>query len=94
MPAVSRIRDVVRTLVPRKYIEGMKGQVLTTVAPGRTTAPELPLHLPDSDHEAFYRAKAVVDFSKAARVIGYAPAFSFEKGMSRVAEWAAWANLL
>jgi nucleoside-diphosphate-sugar epimerase len=37
-------------------------------------------------------ARARID--KAARVLGYRPAFSFSRGMAATEAWAKWANLV
>lgn len=52
-----------------------------------------PLHLPDPARLALYRALALVRTEKARRRLGYAPAFSFDRGMSLTAQFVAWANL-
>jgi predicted dehydrogenase/nucleoside-diphosphate-sugar epimerase len=96
LPALVAIRNLVRGLVPRTYIEGMKRQVMPAPAPlpEPSASPAFPAHLPTPEQEAFYRAAATADIAKAGRVLGYRPTVPFDRGMARVAQWAAWANLL
>ncbi|HZO87546.1 MAG TPA: NAD-dependent epimerase/dehydratase family protein [Chthonomonadaceae bacterium] len=53
----------------------------------------MPLHLPDAQALALYKARARVRIDKARRLLGYHPAFDFETGMALTAEYVAWANL-
>jgi nucleoside-diphosphate-sugar epimerase len=49
--------------------------------------------LPDDYLRALYGARATVSVEKARRVLGYEPAFDFERGMDLTALFIAWANL-
>jgi nucleoside-diphosphate-sugar epimerase len=44
--------------------------------------------------ERLYSRKAVYDWSKAARLLGYRPAFDLEHGMRFSVEWLRYAGLL
>jgi nucleoside-diphosphate-sugar epimerase len=43
---------------------------------------------------ALYRDRARADIGAAGRALGYVPRFSFDRGMARVAAWAAWRGLV
>lgn len=51
------------------------------------------LIFPDEVQLALYRARAAVKIDKARHLLGYEPAFNFDRGMSLTAEYVAWANL-
>ncbi len=52
-----------------------------------------PLNVPDSQRLSLLRAESQVKSDKARRILGYEPAFDFERGMKLTAEYIAWANL-
>ena len=52
-----------------------------------------PLSLPDAQRLSLLRARTVVKIDKARRLLGYQPAFDFERGMQLTAEFVAWANI-
>jgi nucleoside-diphosphate-sugar epimerase len=53
-----------------------------------------PLYVPDVNRRLLYASSANVRIEKARDRLGYLPDFDLNKGMSRTAEWAAWANLI
>lgn len=61
------------------------------VTPGAEPAAVQPVRPTQLD---FYAAATDVRIDKAARMLGYAPAFDFERGMALTEAWARWANLL
>ncbi len=98
---VTALIDFARRVVPRPVRQSIKRR-LTGNHAGDTGAeptangheeekPLLPLPPGAIDNNA---AKTRVRIDKAKRILGYQPAFDFEAGMARVAEWARWANLL
>ena len=58
----------------------------------RQTIPP-PLHVPDETRLALLRAHTTVKIDKARRLLGYEPAFNFERGMDLTAQFVKWANL-
>ncbi len=55
---------------------------------------EKPIHSMGPVGIRLFRAKTSVSIEKARRLLGYEPAFSFQAGMARIAQWARWANLV
>jgi nucleoside-diphosphate-sugar epimerase len=53
----------------------------------------VPWYVPDTQRLDLYLAKARIDISKARDVLGYRPAFTFERGMALTAEFVRWAQL-
>jgi nucleoside-diphosphate-sugar epimerase len=53
-----------------------------------------PLYVPNEVLLALYRARTVVRLEKARRLLGYQPAFDFDRGMALTARFVEWANLL
>jgi len=51
------------------------------------------LHVPDEQRLALLRARVTVKIDKARRLLGYEPAFDFERGMSLTAKYVKWARL-
>ncbi|MGY0777742.1 NAD-dependent epimerase/dehydratase family protein [Azospirillum argentinense] len=49
------------------------------------------LWLPDAQKLALYQAKALIDLTKARRLLGYEPRFTFEDGMALTADYLRWA---
>jgi nucleoside-diphosphate-sugar epimerase len=49
---------------------------------------------PSEDMLAFYAARPVFRIDKAKRLLGFDPAFDFERGMELTAQWARWAGLV
>lgn len=58
-----------------------------------TQALPTPLHLPDESRIALLRARARVRIDKAQQLLGYRPAFDFDRGMRLTAQFVKWANL-
>jgi nucleoside-diphosphate-sugar epimerase len=56
-------------------------------------APEKPIHPMAPAGIEMARSRTAVKIDKARSLLGYEPAFDFETGMARVAEWARWAGL-
>ncbi len=52
-----------------------------------------PIHPLPPPRIALTAARTRVRIDKAANVLGYRPAWSFERGMALTGEWARWANL-
>lgn len=52
-----------------------------------------PLHIPDEARLALLRARASVKIDKARHLLGYEPAFDFERGIKLTAQFVKWANL-
>lgn len=52
-----------------------------------------PLHVPDEVRLALYGAAARVKIDKAQHLLGYEPAFDFNRGMNLTGQFVAWAKL-
>ena len=96
-PEAKFARKVARVLLPRKVREPLRRRVVAGAAgnggPASGGGSDAP---PDvsPDMVEFYRRKVDVRIDKARRVLGYEPAYSFERGMELTEQWARWANLL
>lgn len=75
------LRKVFRLLIPKSLRKEFRKSL------------PLPLHLPNEQRLALYRAKARVKIDKAKNLLGYEPKFSFERGMELTAHYIKWANL-
>lgn len=58
-----------------------------------TNALPAPLYVPAPEVAALLRAGAVVKVDKARRLLGYEPAWSFERGMEMTGRFVSWARL-
>jgi nucleoside-diphosphate-sugar epimerase len=76
-----------RTRIAKHFAAGEKPSGSMTIPP------EKPLGLPDGYRMEFHRARTRVRVDKARRLLGYAPAFDFQRGMQLTSAWVDWANL-
>ena len=53
-----------------------------------------PFRLPSEHVLRFYASTARYSIAKAQRMLGYRPAFDFDRGMQITQEWAKWAELI
>lgn len=53
-----------------------------------------PVHLPDPATQTLYESTARVRIDKARQLLGYEPAFDFERGMKLTSEYLRWARLV
>ena len=53
-----------------------------------------PFRLPSEHVLRFYSSTARYSIAKAQRMLGYRPAFDFDRGMQITQEWAKWAELI
>lgn len=96
---VTALIDLARRVVPRPLRQSVKRKLtgnhsaagIESQNGAALEKPVLPLPPAAIQNSA---AKTRVRIDKAKRVLGYSPAFDFEAGMARVAEWARWANLI
>lgn len=97
LPAVRRMYEFTRRLMPERLWRSMRSNVL---GEGQTsngkngTMGEKPLHVPDRTRLALYRSRTRVRIDKARRLLGYEPRFSFEKGMHLTEQWLRFSRLV
>jgi predicted dehydrogenase/nucleoside-diphosphate-sugar epimerase len=92
LPAIRALKEK----LSRPTIERMKRVIYgAPQAPQSRSGPSgPPVHLLSRSDAAFQASTLRVSVDRAVRVLGYAPAYDLDEGMSRTAEWARWANLL
>lgn len=93
----SREVDLARRAARRVLPQGLRRALKARLrGPAGEAAPagEKPLLLLPPAALAFHAARARVSTAKAERLLGYRPAWGFERGMRSVEAWARWAGLL
>jgi len=73
-------------LLPQVLPGGVAHRVRKAAAPWR-------LLKPDHEQILLFRARTTVSIEKARRLLGFEPAFDFDRGMHNVEQYIAWANL-
>jgi len=74
------------TILPRNA-----GKKKTVAAEG---AADVPIHPLPPPKVAMFASTARARIDKAAKLLGYQPAFDFSRGMAATEAWARWANLI
>lgn len=94
------LREVASSVLPESIQDKIKGKMSGgggRPAPVSAGAPEddrLPIHPLTPEMIGFFAARTRVRIDKARRLLGYEPAFSFERGMELTEQWARWAGLV
>jgi nucleoside-diphosphate-sugar epimerase len=89
------LRELASSILPEELQTRIKGRM--SGSGGKPVKPEnseLPVHPLTPQMIGFFAAKTRVRIDKARKLLGYEPAFSFERGMDLTEQWARWANLL
>jgi nucleoside-diphosphate-sugar epimerase len=96
MPLVRASMRMTRLCLPDAAWTGLKRAVLTKRdrSPQRPGSVDRPVFLPDASQIAMWTAMAHVRIDKARRLLGYEPAFGFERGMDLAFQYVLWANVL
>lgn len=92
------LREVASSILPEGVQDRIKGKMSGggRPVPVSADAPDhaLPIHPMTPEMIGFFAARTRVRIDKARRLLGYEPAFSFERGMELTEQWARWAGLL
>lgn len=92
---VDLLRRAARRLVPASLRSSFKARLKGKGKATTTVDQEAkPLMLMPPPVLAFHAARTRVSTAKAERVLGWKPAFDFERGMRSTEAWARWAGLL
>ena len=84
-----------RRVVPESLEQAVAASVWGTAEEtDAALPPEKPVLVLGRDARRLFAARSTVSSDKARRLLGYAPGWSFEKGMDLTEQWARWANLL
>jgi len=79
------VRRIYKFVRRHRIGEGLRKQAKQALPP--------PLYLPDEVRLALLRARARVKIDKARRMLGYQPAYDFNRGMALTAKYIEWAQL-
>lgn len=89
------LRELTSSLLPEWIKDRIKGRMSGSEGHlARRADGQLPIHPLTPRMIGFFAAKTRVRIDKARRMLGYEPAFSFERGMELTEQWARWANLV
>jgi nucleoside-diphosphate-sugar epimerase len=89
------LRELASAVLPERWQEALKGRMGSPVAaPRPAPSGDPPIHHLPPETVDFFAARTRVRIDKARRLLGYEPAFPFERGMELTEAWARWANLL
>lgn len=88
------LREVASSILPESVQDRIKGRMSGTAGrPAPAPDDRLPIHPLTPQMIGFFAARTRVRIDKARRLLGYEPAFSFERGMELTEQWARWAGL-
>ncbi|HEX4954578.1 MAG TPA: NAD-dependent epimerase/dehydratase family protein [Thermoanaerobaculia bacterium] len=88
------LRELASGVLPEAWQQRIKSRLSSHEVPATSGEGELPvLPLPPSMIN-FFRARTRVRIDKARRVLGFEPAWDFERSMEITEQWARWAGFL
>jgi nucleoside-diphosphate-sugar epimerase len=95
LPLVPTALRATRLLLSDEQWISFKTRVLQGGTQNHTTngASSKPIHVPDAALLSLYQSKTRVRIDKARERLGYAPKFSFERGMDITSQFIRWANI-
>lgn len=95
-PELRVLREAASTLLPEARQRRIKRWLGSGAgrASSANGAGELPIHPLGLRSIDFFRARTRVKIDKAARILGWRPAWDLPAGMARTERWARWAELV
>ena len=95
LPPLVAIRKVVKSIIPRKFIEKMKNRISNSPESIEIQNTEtFPLYIPPPAQDSLFKSTMSVSSEKAKNTFGYIPKYRLIDGMKRVSSWAKWSNLI
>lgn len=89
------IREYARTETARQQSrDRVRGQLSAEGIACSKAEYATPFRIPSEHVLSFYSSRARYSIAKAQRMLGYRPAFDFDRGMQITKEWAKWTELI
>ncbi len=88
------LRELASDLLPEHWQQRIKSKLSSHGVPATSEERQLPVLPLSPSMIDFFRARTRVRIDKARRILGFEPAWDFERAMEVTEQWARWAGLL